>query len=48
MRRPALSRRLRYRLWSAAVELICWCGYAGSRAYFWALERMNRQLDWRA
>lgn len=48
MRRIPLSRRVRYRLWSAAVELLCACGYAGSRAYFWALARMHRQIDWRA
>lgn len=45
---PSLSRRLRYGFWSLVVELVCWCGYAGSRPYFWALARMTRQIDWRA
>lgn len=45
-RRRALQL-VRYSFWAAVVEVICWCGYAGSRAYFCALARMTRQIDWR-
>lgn len=46
--RPRRGTRLvRYSFWAALVECIVWSGFAGSRAYFWALGKMTACIDWR-
>lgn len=46
-RAPTYARNLSFRFWAATVEVIVWCGGYGGDAYYFALTRMMKQIEWR-